>query len=458
MSNERLKPIEKIGYGLGDFGSNVVFQTIIILLPAFYTDVYGLPAAAMASMFLFVRLLDSVTDPIMGVIADNTNTRWGKFRPYLLWFSIPFAVIFVATYYTPDLSDQGKLIYAYVTYALLMVLYTIVNIPYCALGGVITSDSQERVSANSYRFFIATSAGVLITMFVPKLVEQFGKGNDQAGYPWAMGIFAVLAVFAFFGCFKLTKERVVQANPVKGSFALDFKTLLKNDQWLIVAILFFVLLVPIVLRGGTAYFYIKWYTGGSVAMITAFLTAGTVAQMFGASFAAPLTSKIDKVPSYIVVHGAIVVCSIALYFVPPTATIAIFSLYIIINFFQQMGAPILFTMAADTVEYGELKTGRRVTGLVFSGALFTLKLGVALGGFLIGVVLAKYGYDGAAEKQSPEALKGILLCVTLLPAIGHFLLIPIVCLYKLNKAKCAEIRAELDQASPESTGEANSFE
>ena len=163
MSETRLKTIEKIGYGLGDFGSNVVFQTILILLPAFYTDVFGLAPAAMGTMFLAVRLLDTVTDPIMGVIADNTNTRWGKFRPYLLWFAIPFSVIFVLAFITPDLSESGKLTYAYLTYALLMVLYTVVNIPYCALGGVITSDSQERVSANSYRFFIATSAGVLIS-------------------------------------------------------------------------------------------------------------------------------------------------------------------------------------------------------------------------------------------------------------------------------------------------------
>ena len=444
MSDTKLKPIEKIGYGLGDFGSNVVFQTILILLPAFYTDVFGLAPAVMGTMFLAVRLLDTVTDPIMGIIADNTNTKWGKFRPYLLWFAIPFAVVFVLTFITPDLSESGKIIYAYLTYSLLMILYTVVNIPYCALGGVITSDSQERVSANSYRFVIATFAGVLISYFAPDLIEFFGNGNEQEGYPYAMAVFGVLAIFAFFGCFALTKERVEQVVTTKGSLSVDFKTLLKNDQWVVVAILFLVLLIPIVLRGASQVYYVKWFIGDT-GLIAAFLTTGTFCQMVGASFASRLTQKLGKVKAYILVQIIIVLGSVALYFVTNTNLYAIFILFGLVNFFVQMGAPILFTMAADTVEYGELKTGRRVTGLVFSGALFALKLGVAIGGWMIGMILAYYGYDGKAVVQSPEAIQGIVLSLTLFPAIGHFLLIPIVSFYKLNKTRCDEIRAELDQ-------------
>ena len=444
MSDTRLKPIEKIGYGLGDFGSNVVFQTILILLPAFYTDVFGLAPAVMGTMFLAVRLLDTVTDPIMGIIADNTNTKWGKFRPYLLWFAIPFAVVFVLTFITPDLSESGKIIYAYLTYSLLMILYTVVNIPYCALGGVITSDSQERVSANSYRFVIATFAGVLISYFAPDLIEFFGNGNEQEGYPFTMAVFGVFAIFAFFGCFALTKERVEQVVTTKGSLSVDFKTLLKNDQWVVVAILFLVLLIPIVLRGASQVYYVKWFIGDT-GLIAAFLTTGTFCQMVGASFASRLTQKLGKVKAYILVQIIIVLGSVALYFVTNTNLYAIFILFGLVNFFVQMGAPILFTMAADTVEYGELKTGRRVTGLVFSGALFALKLGVAIGGWMIGMILAYYGYDGKAVVQSPEAIQGIVLSLTLFPAIGHFLLIPIVSFYKLNKTRCDEIRAELDQ-------------
>ncbi|MGL5019964.1 MAG: glycoside-pentoside-hexuronide (GPH):cation symporter [Luteolibacter sp.] len=449
MSNQRLKPIEKIGYGLGDFASNVVFQTILILLPAFYTDVFGLAPAVMGTMFLAVRILDAVSDPVMGMIADHTNTRWGKFRPWLLWGAVPFAVLFVLTYTTPSFGGTAKIVYAYVTYSLLMILYTIVNIPYCALGAAITSDSQERVSANSYRFVLATSAGVLIAFFGPKLIAYFGNGNEQVGYPWAMAVFGVLAVAAFIGCFFLTKERVTQAAPSKGAFGLDFKSLLRNDQWLVVAILFLVLLVPIVLRGASQVYYMKWFAGRA-DLVAAFLTTGTICQMIGAAFASPLTRKIGKVPTYISVQLIIVAGSVALYFIPASNLVLIFVLFGLVNFFVQMGAPILFAMAADTVEYGELKTGRRVSGLVFSGALFFLKLGVAVGGWLVGIVLTTYGYNGQADTQSAEAIRGIVLSLTLFPAIGHFLLIPIVSFYRLNKSRCDEIRVQLDQLGGQS--------
>jgi GPH family glycoside/pentoside/hexuronide:cation symporter len=450
MSNPRLKPIEKIGYGLGDFASNVVFQSILILLPAFYTDVFGLAPAVMGTMFLVVRVLDAVIDPVMGMIADHTNTRWGKYRPWLLWGAVPFAVLFVLTYTTPDFSGTGKLVYAYVTYSLLMILYTIVNIPYCALGAAITSDSQERVSANSYRFVLATSAGVLIAFFGPKLIAFFGSGNERAGYPYAMTVFGLLAVVAFFGCFVLTKERVASVAPGKGALGKDLKSLLRNDQWLVVAMLFLVLLVPIVIRGASQVYYMKWFAGRA-DLVAAFLTTGTVCQMIGAAFASPLTRKIGKVPAYILVQVIICVGSVALYYTSASNLVSIFVLFGLVNFFVQMGAPILFSMAADTVEYGELKTGRRVSGLVFSGALFALKLGVAIGGWLVGIILATYGYQGQAEVQTPESIHGIVLSLTLFPAVGHLLLIPIVSFYRLNQTRCQEIRAQLDQiaARPE---------
>ncbi len=403
----------------------------------------------MGTMFLVVRVLDAVIDPVMGVVADHTNTRWGKFRPWLLWGAVPFAILFVLTYTTPNFGGTGKIVYAYVTYSLLMILYTIVNIPYCALGAAITSDSQERVSANSYRFFLATSAGVLIAFFGPKLILFFGRGNEQAGYPWAMAVFGLLAIAAFIGCFFLTKERVVQATPSKGAFGHDFKSLLRNDQWLVVAILFLVLLVPIVLRGASQVYYMKWFAGRA-DLVAAFLTTGTICQMIGAAFASPLTRKMGKVPTYILVQVVIVAGSVALYFIPSSNLALIFVLFGLVNFFVQMGAPILFAMAADTVEYGELKTGRRVSGLVFSGALFFLKLGVAVGGWLVGIVLTSYGYDGQAKAQSPEAIRGIVLSLTLFPAIGHFLLIPIVSFYRLNKSRCDEIRIQLDQLAKKS--------
>jgi len=443
MASTRLTPVEKIGYGLGDFASNVVFQSILILLPVFYTDTFGLDPAAMGTLFLVVRGLDAITDPAMGMMADRTNTRWGNYRPYLLWFSVPFALMMVLTYTTPSFGATGKLVYACMTYGALMILYTVVNIPYCALGGVITADSQERVSANSYRFFLATAAGVLIASLGPTLVKFFGKENPQFGYTCTMAVFGVLAVLAFVACFALTRERVTQVSHTQGSLYDDVKTLIRNDQWVVVATLFFVLLIGVVLRAGSAAYYIKWFAARP-DLTAAFLTTGAVAQMIGASTASWLTARLDKVPSYILAQVIVVVGSVALYFAPAGSIAFVFALWIVINFFVQVGAPILFTMAADTVEYGELKTGRRVTGLVFSGALFTLKLGVAVGGWLIGWILARSGYAGQAETQPPEAINAILLSVTLLPAAAHLLLIPIVLLYKLNRKRCMDIRHQLD--------------
>jgi GPH family glycoside/pentoside/hexuronide:cation symporter len=450
MSNEKLEfrvsPLEKIGYGLGDFGSNIVFQAIMMLLPLFYTDVFGISAAAMGTMFLLVRVLDAIIDPIMGTICDHTNTRWGKFRPYLVWVPIPFAVLCVVSFTTPALSDSGKLVYAYITYGLLMVAYTAINIPYCALGGVITSDSHERVSLNSYRFVLATLAGVLIAAATMPLVKMLGAGNDQKGFQLAMAVFAVLAVIAFLGCFFLTEERVKSVSSVKTDAWGDLKSLLKNDQWVIVAFLFFFLLLPLVLRGGAAAYYMKWFVGRE-DLIASFLTTGAVCQMVGASLAGHLTRRLSVVKAYILIQGLIIAGSCAMYFLKPDQLVLIFVLYGFVQLFVQMGAPILFAMTADTVEYGELKTGRRVTGLVFSGALFALKLGIALGGAMLAWVLAYYGYESgdAVKTQSPRAIQGIVIAATIVPAIGHVLLIPIVACYRLTTKRCAEILAELDK-------------
>lgn len=437
---QRIRPLEKIGYGLGDTASNVVFQMVMMYLAFFYTDVFGISAAAMGTLFLVVRIIDAVTDPLMGALVDRTTTRWGKFRPYLLWLALPYGVIAVIAFITPDFSPEGKLIYAYITYALLMIIYTAINIPYAALGGVITGDSQERVSLNSYRFFLATAAGVLVASATLPLVDWLGGGDQQKGFPLAMAVLSVLAVLLFIACFFLTKERVVEAT----TFWKDLKVLLTNDQFVIVAILNFVLLIPLVLRGASAIYYITWYVG-EASLIPAFLTAGMLASMVGAAFASPLTKRVSKVKSYMLIQMVVTVASAAMFFLSSGAVVLIFAFFIVVQFFAQMGSPILWGMMADTVEYGELKTERRITGLVFSGALFSLKLGMALGGALLGWLLAYFGYQSGATSQTPETISGIVLLFTVIPAIGHLLLVGIVTRYKLSKQRCEEIRAELDR-------------
>lgn len=441
---ERISPLEKIGYGLGDTASNVVFQTVMMFMAFFYTDVFGISAAAMGTLFLVVRIIDAVTDPIMGAICDRTETKWGKFRPYLLWLSVPYAVIAVLAFTTPDLSANGKLIYAYITYTLLMIIYTAINIPYCALGGVITADTGERVSLNSYRFFLATAGGVLVAATTLYFVEFFGQGDDQKGYQMAMAILAGLSILMFLASFFLTKERIVQATESASSFWTDMKYLLQNDQWRVVAALNFVLLIPLVIRGASAIYYLNWYAGRE-DLVSAFLTAGMLAAMVGAAFASPLTKRLTKVQSYIMIQIVMAVVSAGMFFLPADNIVLIFVLFIIVQFFGQMASPILWTMMADTVEYGEYKTGRRITGLVFSGALFTLKLGMALGGAIMGWLLAVYGYQSEATSQTPEAIGGIVLIFTVVPAIGHLIVAGIVSRYKLDKKRCEEIRVELDR-------------
>ena len=439
----KISPLEKIGYGLGDTASNIVFQTVMLLMPFFYTEIFGISALAMGYLFLSVRILDAITDPLMGTICDHTNTRWGKFRPYVFVLSIPFAVICIITFTTPEFSPSGKLLYAYITYSLLILIYTAINIPYCALGGVITQDSQERVSLNSYRFFLATAGGVLVASCTLPLVKRLGQGNDQRGYQLAMVVFGILAVFMFLACFFLTKERVVQVSDKKSTFRQDLKTLFSNDQWVVVASINFFLLIPLIIRSSSAAYYIKWYAGRE-DLITAFLTIGMISSMIGAAFASPLTRRLSKVKSYILLQLIIASVSAFMFFIGSGQLILMFLFYTIIQFFGQMASPILWAMMADTVDYGEYKTERRITGLVFSGALFTLKMGMALGGAILGWLLAYYGYQQKADFQTPHAVRGIVLVFTVIPAIGHLLLIGLVARYKLDDKRCGEIRAELE--------------
>jgi len=443
-ASQRVSALEKISYGLGDTASNIVFQTLMLLMPYFYTDVFGLSAAAMGTMFLVVRLGDAVADPIMGSICDRTSTRWGKFRPYLLWVAVPYAIVAVLTFTTPNLDATGKLIWAYVTYGLLMLVYTAINIPYCALGGVLTGDTRERVFLQSYRFVLATLAGVLVASTTLPLVAWLGQGNDQKGYQVAMVLMGSLAVVMFLASFFFTRERVTQATEQVVSFWNDLRVLLRNDQWRVIAGVFFVLLIGLVIRGGGALYYITWFAGRK-DLGTAFLTVGMIGQTVGAGCAGLLTRRLSKSRSYMLLQTAITALSVVLFFLGSGSLVLMFVLFGVIQFFTQMSSPILWAMMSDTVDYGEHKTGRRITGLVFSGALFCLKLGMALGGALLGWALAYYGYRGAAEVQTPEAIRGVVITFTLVPALFHFLVIPIASRYKLTDARCDAIRAELDR-------------
>ncbi len=441
MSDNKLSVKEKIGYGMGDAASNIIFQTVMTFLAFFYTDIFGISAAAVGTLFLSVRLLDAITDPLMGSLADRTQTRWGKYRPYLLWLCVPYALICVLTFTTPDFSESGKLIYAFITYGLLMVMYTAINIPYCALGGVLTNDADERISIQSYRFALATIAGILVMALTLPLVEYFGNGDKALGYQITMIVMSIVGIALFLICFATTKERV--ASPVREDTFLkaDIKMLFRNDQWLVIALVTFVVMFAVIIRATVSLYYVN-YVLEREDLATVFVTVGMVGMLGGTLTTKFVTDRFCKIKVYRVVTLLIAIICTGFYFLPPGMVIAAFLLHFVLGFLQQMTTPIVWVMMTDTVDYGELKTGTRLTAFTFSGSLFVLKLGMSVAGAVAGWILAFYGYQGGQE-QTSESLDGINLLFTLVPALGSLVAFFLVGFYRLNRKKMQQIQQQL---------------
>jgi GPH family glycoside/pentoside/hexuronide:cation symporter len=429
---QRLAVKEKFGYGLGDLASNIVFQVVINFMMYFYTDVFGIGAAAVGTLMLVVRMFDAITDPLMGGIADRTETRWGRYRPYLVWIAIPYGILAVMTFTTPDLSDSGKLIYAYITYALLMTAYTAINIPYSALGGVITSDPQERASVQSWRFMLAMAGGALVTASTLPLVDFFGDGDRQQGFQMAMVVLSIIAVLAFFGCFALTKEREDPTDKAqKQNIFGDFMTVLRNDQWVLVAVITFVLLVAVAMRGAAMPYYVEYYHG-TAAMISVFMTAAMLAGVAGAMFANWASAHYCKVSVMRWAAVGIIVFHGALLFVPRGQVMLALALVTIANFCHMVVIPYLFSTVADTVDYGLERWGKGAMAMSYSGHLLALKIGIAFGGALTGWILAFVNY-APNQEQTSGALNGILFNLAGSQVIAGIIILACLAFYKLNK-------------------------
>ena len=429
---QRLSAAEKFGYGLGDLASNIVFQVVINFMMYFYTDVFGIGAAAVGTLMLVVRLFDAVTDPLMGGIADRTRTRWGRYRPYLVWVAVPYGILAVMTFTTPDLSDSGKLVYAYVTYALLMTAYTAINIPYSALGGVITSDTQERASVQSWRFMLAMAGGALVTASTLPLVDFFGQGDRQYGFRMAMVVLAALAVLSFFGCFALTKEREdPTAKAAKQNIFGDFVSVLKNDQWRLIAIITFVLLVAVAMKGAATPYYVEYYLGRP-DLITLFLTSGMLAGIAGAVTANWLAARICKVRVMKWAVLGIVVFHVALALVPRDGVALALALVVVANFCHMVVIPYLFSAVPDTGDYGLQRWGKGAMAMSFSGHLLALKIGIAVGGALTGWILAYVGYAPNVE-QTESALRGIIFNLAVSQVIAGLLVLACLAFYRLTR-------------------------
>lgn len=432
---------EKIAYGLGDTASNIIFQTVMLFLTFFYTDIFGISPAVVGTLFLVVRLIDAVTDPLMGAIADNTRSRFGQYRPYLLYLALPFGVISVLAFTTPDLTPTGKIGYAFVTYTLLMLAYTAINIPYSALGGALTANPAERVSVQSYRFVFGMLGGLLVTACTLPLVDWFGQGDQAKGYQWTIAAMSALGVVLFLLCFFGTKERVVTPSEQVLTLTKGLKTLWRNPAWRVLSLAALLLLIGMVLRNTLAIYYVKFYLQQE-SFVTTFMTIGMIGNLLGCACAQWVAARVDKLTAYIALQVIAAVICAAGFFVAPEQLWLATGMHFAWCFFLQMATPMLWAKMADVVDYGQWQSGLRVTGLVYSSVVFFIKLGLAVGGAIAGWLLAFYQYQ-PNEVQTATTQQGILLSFTLLPAIASVLVALVMTRYPLTQSKVQLIANEL---------------
>jgi GPH family glycoside/pentoside/hexuronide:cation symporter len=427
-SSPKLSIKEKIGYSLGDTASNLYFYTFMTLQSYFYTDVFGLPVMAIGIMLWITRIWDAVTDPIMGTIADRTESKWGRFRPYIFGLAPLLAICGVFTFTTPGFEGGGKLIYAYVTYMLLMMLYTAVNVPYSALMGVMSSNPVERTSASQYRFVAAFIGQLIVGFFTLPLAIRLGGGNEQVGWSWTMGIYGAIAVILLTVTSFTTKERVHPPKDQKANTRQDLKDLFRNRPWVFIAVATIFQLVFAAMRGSTVTYYFKYYILEQQMHIfkytinmtfdlfsSAFFTIGGIATIIGAILAKLFAKKLDKKNAYSGCLIASAVISCGFYFLQPHQILLIFILHVIASFFAGAYSVLQWAIYTDTADYGEWKFGRRATGLIMAASLFALKLGLAFGGVLVLWILALHGYVANTD-QTESALFGIKMLMSFYPA------------------------------------------
>jgi GPH family glycoside/pentoside/hexuronide:cation symporter len=447
---------EKVGYSLGDTASNLVFQTIIFFITYFYTDVFGIAPATLATMFLITRIWDAVNDPIMGAIADRTNTRWGKFRPYILWVAIPFGLVAVATFTTPDLSMTGKIIYAYVTYILLDFVYTAINVPYSALMGVMTSNSAVRTVISQFRFVAAFFGGLIVQYSVLRLVRVLGKGNEALGWQLAMAALSVLAIIMFFITFRTTKERVKPPKEQKSYLKEDLRDLFANKPWLLIGVATVFQLMYVTIRNGSIIYYFKYFVRDQQLMLfgntymfsyesmaSTFLIAGSVVNILGIILSGWFSRVFGKRNSYAGFLCATGIFTALFYFFKPGDIIPMFIMQLLASFAFGPVSVLQWAIYTDTADYSEWKTHRRATALLMAASLFALKMGVALGGALLAGLLAFHGWIANVE-QTAGGLLGVKLVVSLYPAIPALIGAGIMLFYPITNKMMVDIEKDLN--------------
>ncbi len=456
LQTQKLSFKEKISYGFGDLASVLYWQTFMLYFTFFYTDVFLIPAGAAATMFLISRIWDGVNDPLMGIIADRTRTRWGKFRPYLLWLCVPFAVVGVLTFTVPDFGPTGKLVWAYITFIAIMMLYTAINIPYTALLGVISADSNERTTVSSVKFLFAFSAGIIVSATLLPMVKALGDGNDARGWQLSFIIYGIAAVIFFLIAFKGTRERVQPPKNQQSSIKKDLYELVTNKPWLILLATTITFILFVAVRSSVTVHYFKYVIGtqqlslpflktgsyGFEELTSAFNTVGQISSFIGVLLISWFARLVGKKNAFIIIFIIAIISTAAFYFLSAAQLRLIFLFQITGSMTGGPLSVLLWAMYADTADYAEWKRGRRATGLIFSASTMSQKFGWAFGAFVALNLMSQVGFV-ANQAQSAESLKGLLLLFSLIPAFLGVIALGIMLFYKLDEKKMKEIEADL---------------
>lgn len=482
QTNQKLSVIEKVGYSLGDLAANLIFQTLVTFIAFFYTDVFGIPAGQASLVIFICGWAGAFFSPVMGIIADRTNTRWGKFRPWILWTSVPFGVLSLLAFSTPDLEGNAKVIYAFVTYFALVLIYSANNLPYAALSGVLTGNMQQRNSLSAYRFVAVMIAQFVIQVLLLPLVLIAGHGDKAEGFKNIMMIFSITGVIFFLITFITTKERVVSVVKETTRIRDDIKDLLCNRPWLIMLLVTVLIFVTLALKGGSYVYYFQYYISEShaatfldqigfnslISSLNNFLTSvgltefqwpddpstsafslfnagGIILMIVGIGFSKGLADRFGKRDVYGVALVTSTLFMLAFYFYPPEAVWAVFISQVLHGFFYGITIPLLWAMIADVADYSEWKNNRRATAIIFSAMLFGLKGGLTIGGALVAGLLDLYDYDANAAVQTPETINGIKLSVSLYASLPFLVAAGLLFWYEINKKMESKIERELQQ-------------
>lgn len=459
--NSKVGVWEKLAYAGGDGASNLFWMFMVYFINYFYSDVFGLSGLDMATMFAVVRLVfDLATDFIMGVVSDNTNSKMGKFRPYLLYSAIPFGLIYWLMLTTPDMAYGAKLVYAYITFALMLLIYTVINVPYCAMLGVISSNTQERTSVASFRFSAAQVAGIFVQAFTLYLVAVYGGGtvdnpeNERFGFSMTGLTYGVVTVVLFLLAFLYTKERVQPPKGQNKNILSDLKNLVANRPWWIMLIVSMFFIAAISFRLGSIMYYFKYYAAETTMKIslfgadrflpynTMFMILGTAVTLVVTMFASQIAKACGgKKSMFLIFITLSAVSCFVFYFVPPEATGMMFILHFLFALSTGPLGAIIYAMYADTADYSEYTTGRRSTALIFSAATAAQKGGWSIAGIVTGGILAYYGYN--AGDASADAIGGIRMLMSVYPAIAAIIAAVFVFYYPLSDKKMLEIEKVL---------------